>query len=260
MKRTIAAIAIALPIAAYAAIPPGDELENCRVEARTKLARFVATLRVEAPLEAWPVTLIAVAQAEREIASWTGLDGLDRCAKFLRSWQPPPREPTIGAATAKPAMRSHQRRSSASSASASEIKNTSGVGAISRSAGRGIMRPTSVGSKRTWRPRRESDTTRRLTHGETVSEKVCLERRAGRFRVQALEGSPGHALVLAGACDRAHLGLHRQDQDPAHALPAGCDSHAAPGCRRLSLGHRAGRRGRHRGGAQVAPQRQGARG
>jgi hypothetical protein len=92
MKCTVAALAVALPVAAYAAIPPGDELENCRKEARTKLARFVDTLKEHMPVEAWPTTLIAVAMAERDIRSWVGLDGLDQCTKFVRSWTPPAKE------------------------------------------------------------------------------------------------------------------------------------------------------------------------
>jgi hypothetical protein len=92
MRRIIATIAIALPLAAHAAIPPGDDLDRCKFEARAKLARLVVEMKAMAPIEAWPITMLAIAAAEREIRSWKGLDGLDQCTKFVRSWTPSPRE------------------------------------------------------------------------------------------------------------------------------------------------------------------------
>jgi len=106
MKRTtITALAVALPIAAYGAIPPGDELANCQADMRKKVRVLVEELRITELPEDFPITMLAIAALELEIRSWQGADGLERCQRMLRTWQPPPREEK----TARPDYRRRYR-------------------------------------------------------------------------------------------------------------------------------------------------------
>jgi hypothetical protein len=98
MKRIAAAIAIALPLAAYAAIPePGKELDNCKTEIRQRLKAAIAELSAAGSPEDFPATFFAVIEIERVLREMQGADGLDRCTRMLRGWVPPPRrEPVRG--------------------------------------------------------------------------------------------------------------------------------------------------------------------